>query len=204
MPVSDSYATAAQYRAILGKTDTSEDAEILDDLTAVSRYMDGKLGRFFTKDAAAVKRVYVPSAASDTLWVDDLAAAPTSIKVDEDLDGSFADETAYAGTDYELRPLNAADGPETWPYTHIIIPPWSKKGNWPRGGRVEIDAVFGWPAVPKAIERATIHLTGILRLESPRATNRIVEIEDVVQASPEAQRIIWQLMKTYARGGGIF
>lgn len=56
MAISDAYATAATYRDITGKTDTSEDAEILTDLKAVSRFLEGRLHRFFNKDAAERER----------------------------------------------------------------------------------------------------------------------------------------------------
>src|SRR3990167_573614 len=190
MSLSDAYATAALYRAQITMTDTAQDAEILTDLKAVSRYIEGKLGRFFNVDVSDATRLFIPRSASATLYIDDLSAAPTSIKVDEDGDGSFADETAYVTTDYELQPLNAAIQPEAWPYTRIVIPSWSTKGNWPAGGRVQIVGKFGWPAVPEPIRAACIQLTAILRLESPRATNRIAEMDQVIGTSNEAQAIL--------------
>lgn len=201
MPLSDAYSTAATYRALLSKSDTAEDPEILDDLTAVSRFLDYRLGRFFTKDAAVVARVYLPEIATLKLYVDDIASKTgLLVKVDEDLDGLFTDETAWAATDYRLLPLNADKEPEAKPWTAIEITPWGTKTRFARRYPVEVTATFGWPAVPKAIERATVHLTGILRLETPRATSRIPEgIEAAISASPEAQRILRELAGQYAR-----
>jgi hypothetical protein len=203
MAVTDAYATAATYRGLVSKSDTGEDAEILTDLTAISRYMERRLGRWFTVDASAVARVYETTLLSNqpkSLFIDDLVAL-TSIKVDEDDDGSFADESAWASTDYEVLPHNAGDGPEPGPYTQIHIPPWSSKDLW-GNHRVEITATFGWPAVPSAIEQACVQLTGILRLETPRATRSVnITSETVLETSPQAQEIVTALMQMYAKRG---
>tara|TARA_Y100000310_G_scaffold15565_1_gene15614 strand:+ start:392 stop:1009 length:618 start_codon:yes stop_codon:yes gene_type:complete len=203
MAVTDAYATAATYRGLVSKSDTGEDAEILTDLTAISRYMERRLGRWFTVDASAVARVYETTLLSNqpkSLFIDDLVAL-TSIKVDEDDDGSFADESAWASTDYELLPHNATDGPEPGPYTQIHIPPWSSKDLW-GNHRVEITATFGWPTVPSAIEQACVQLTGILRLETPRATRSVnVGAETVLETSRAAQDIVTGLSAVYARQG---
>lgn len=226
MPITDPYATAAQYRSTLDKSDAGDDADILLDLTAVSRWLDKKLGRFFTKDAAPVARVFtlpgslraalaaaplgwaesenpwVHGVFSRTLSVDDLSAAPTAIKIDQDDDGLFTDETALAATDYELWPLNAPLGPEPSPYTAIVIPQWSTVGGFPAGARVQVTAQWGWPAVPQAVVQATIHLTGILRLESPRATQRVNEMGEVLGTSRVAQDIVEKLARVYAKHSG--
>jgi hypothetical protein len=200
LAVTDAYATAATYRALISKSDTGEDAEILTDLTAVSRYIERRVGRFFTTDAANVARVYRATDLSNepkSLFVDDLVSI-SHIKVDTDDDGSFADEDAWASTDYELYPLNAADGPEPAPYTRIFIPSWSTKELWGQH-RVEISGKFGWPAVPAAIERATVHLTGILRLETPRATRQVnIGVDRVEETSRQAQEILNALMNAYS------
>ena len=203
MAVTDAYASAATYRALIDKSDTGEDAEILTDLTAGSRWMERKLGRCFTTDASAVKRVYQSTPYSNqpkSLFIDDLVTV-TAIKADTDDDGSFTDEDAWATTDYELLPRNAGDGPEPGPYTEVFIPPWSTKDAWGQH-RVEIEATFGWPAVPSAIERACIHMTGILRLETPRATRNVnIGAETVLETSRQAQDIISRLMNVYAKAG---
>lgn len=227
MPVTDAYATAAQYRTIVAKSDAGSDTDVAGDLLALSRWLDKKLGRFFTKDAAAVARVFtLPGSLrtalaaaplgwaesenpwrygvySRTLSVDDLAAAPTSVKIDQNGDGLFTDETALAATDYELWPLNAALGPEPSPYTAVVIPVWSTVGGFPAGARVQVTAQWGWPAVPEAIMRATCQITGILRLESPRATQRVSELGEVIGTSRQAQEIVEKLACVYARHAGI-
>ena len=201
MAISDAYASAATYRGLISKTDTGEDAEILTDLTAISRYMERRLGRFFTTDANNVNRVYQAIQYGNqpkSLFIDDLVTVD-HIKVDTDDDGSFGDESAWATTDYELRPRNAADGPEPGPYTEVFIPPWSSKDLWGQH-RVEVGGKFGWPAVPSAIEQACVQLTGILRLETPRATRSVnVGAETVLETSRQAQEIVMALMTVYAK-----
>lgn len=195
MAVSDAYATVSQYRSVIGKTDTAQDGDIQTDLLAISRYLDGKLGRFFTQDAAAVARVYVPTKNSTSIQVGDLAANPTSVKLDTNQDGVF--ETTLTATDYELLPLNANKGPEPWPFNEIGLTPWGDYSLFYKGIRVEVTAKFGWASVPDAIQRATIQMTAILRLETPRATRRIAELGDVMEASGDAMNIVRQLAGKY-------
>ncbi|MBT9176897.1 MAG: hypothetical protein DDT20_01222 [Firmicutes bacterium] len=195
MSISAAYATAAAYRAAIGKTDPADDAEILIDLTAVSRHLDAKLGRFFTRDAAPVNRVYIPAGAGPELWTDDLSAAPTGVAIDTTRNGTFA--TALLPRDYELLPLNALREPEPRPHNCIRLVPWGGRTIFPAGVRVRVTAQFGWPAVPPAVQQATVHITALLRLETPRATRRIPELGEAIEASPDAQRIIRQLTDQY-------
>lgn len=199
MAITDAYCTAGAYRSAIGKIDGGDDQDILTDLTAISRYMEKRLDRFFNKDAAAVKRYYMGSG-YDVLYVDDLVSV-TTIKIDTDRDGSFADETALATTDYELLPRNVDVGSEPGPYRSIGLTDYGTQSLWTAGTRVEIDGVWGWPAVPEAIKRACIHLTAILRLETPRAQATVSEIGQLVQMSPKAMGIIEDLHRHYGRLG---
>lgn len=210
MAITDAYVSAKEYRDVTGKPVDSADARIDLDLKAISRYLERKLGRFFTVDASDQTRVYIPNwhggsfrgrmGGRTILYIDDLSAAPTSIKIDKDGDGSFADETALATTDYELHPLNASLGPEATPYTSIVLTPWGDEVTWPEGDRVQIVGKWGWPAIPEAIKRATIEIAALLRIETPRATNRIPEgFGQAIESSPQAQQIIWQIANAYKR-----
>lgn len=197
MPVTDAYATAATYRSLVDKSTTTEDGEINDDLLAISRYIDLELGRFFTKDAAPVARDFWPRVESLELMVDDMAAAPTVVASDDTDDGT-PETTWTVTTDYVVHPANAALGPEAKPYTKILIPSYSSKRFY-AGRLVRVTAVWGWPAVPKAIERATCHLTAILRLETSRAESTVSELGAVLSASPQARSIIDKLKDAYSR-----
>jgi len=197
MAIGDAYATAAEYRAVTGMVDTSQDTAILNSLKSISRHVEFKCRRFFNKDSADQTRIYVVPADCSTLWIDDMSAAPTSIKIDEDLDGTY--ETTLAATDFELWPLNALLEPEPRPYMQICLTPWGDRAIFSKGERVQVIGKFGWPAVPESIKQATIHLAAILRLESPRATTRIPEMGDVIGTSPEAQHILRQIVDKYKR-----
>lgn len=196
--MTDAYADAATYRAVVDKSDTGADAAILTDLTAISRYIDAKLGRFFTKDAVAVARVYPAEDVWRTLYVDDLVSV-TSIKIDDNASGIFTDDTALGPLDYELLPRNAPSGPEPRPYTAIEMTFYGTRYSFPGNTRVQVTGIWGWPAVPAAIARACCHLTGILRLETPRAQATVSEIGQVVQASWQARNIIESLITEYGK-----
>lgn len=180
---------------MVGKTDVADDAQITTDLTAISRFLDARMGRFFSRDVTPVARVYLPGVLGAGLVVDDMAAAPVAVAIDTARNGTYA--TALLSTDYELLPRNAAWEPEPRPWTEIRLLPWGARRTFAAGTLVRVTAQFGWPAVPLAIQRACIHLTAILRLETPRATRRIPELGEAIEASPDAQRIIRQLMDPY-------
>jgi hypothetical protein len=202
VPIGDAYSDAATYRAVIDKTDTGEDAEILVDLTAVSRWLEQELGTFFTRDAADVARdIIVPRTGPSLLLDAPLSAAPTSVQVDTNNDGVV--DTTYAATDYRLLPLNADKGPEPRPYDELlIVEDWSTRPQWQEGQLVRVTGRWGWPAVPEAIKRACIHLTAILRLETPRVQTQITDIGQVVQTSREARGIIADLYRRYRAYGG--
>lgn len=200
MAITDAYASAAEYRAAVNKDDTAEDAEVLLDLTGVSRFMERKVDHFWTKDASAVTRVFNPRFGGRDLDLDAPLVSVTSIKADTDRDGSFADETAWATTDYELLPHNAGDGPESKPYRTIHIPEWSTQALFTPGVRVQVEAVFGWPAVPEAIKRACIHLTAFLRLETPPAARSVNDIGEILEASPQFRGAIYDILRQYVEG----
>lgn len=102
-----------------------------------------------------------------------------------------------AAADYRLLPLNAIVEGE--PYRQIQATTWGSQYRWSAAYGIEITAFWGWPAVPDAIVTATIELTAILRLESPRATNRINELDQVVSTSRAAQNILGELLHVYNR-----
>lgn len=208
MAIGDAYCSTATYRALLGKSDTAEDAEILDDLTGISRWMERKLGRHFTQDAAAVARAHyagrdlVITDGGRGLWIPDVATKTGfALKRDDDQDGVFSDETAWTiDTDFQLWPLNAENEPEAQPWRKIVIPTWSAKDLFAAGDYLQITSKEGWPAIPKPIERACAHITAHVRLETPRATKRIAEgIEGAAEESEFAANIIAQLALAYGR-----
>jgi len=198
MAVVDAYASVAEYRGAIDKSDTTDDTEILTDLTAISRWIDQRFGRFWTQDTGDVSRTYRTHAFTDDLLdIDDLVSV-TSIKIDENNNGLFTDETALVAGDYELLPLNAGAGSEPRPYRHIHLTPNGTKVQFPASTLVQVTGRWGWPAIPGAIKRATIHLTAILRLETPRAEARVSELGQLIQLSPQARYIVEDLARAYS------
>lgn len=195
MALSASYATAGEYRQAIKRQDAGDDPTIGEDLIAVSRLVEKQTGRFFNVDDTAVARVFVVPQTSSKLWIEDMAETPDSIMIDDDTDGVFENEI----TDYELLPLSAALGPEQEPYTRVNLPPWSTRQLFRCGQRVQITGKWGWPAVPATVKRAVIELTAILRLETPRATRQIPELDTAIEASPEAQSIVRRLTDAYKK-----
>jgi hypothetical protein len=199
MALSDPYATAQEYRAaIKPDADDDGDAGIVTDLTAISRYLDGKLGRVFSKDAADTTVIYEPTRSGDALRIGDYAAAPTSVSLD--LDGDGVPETVVDPGDYEMHDLDALARAEPWPYTRVVATRWGTRGAWSRGVRLAVVGKRGWPAVPAAIASATIQFTALWRLETPRATRRIPEMGETIESSPDAQRLLQKLIDQYKDG----
>lgn len=202
MALGDAYATAAEYRAVTQKSDTTQDADILVDLLAVSRYLEHRLERFFGVDTGDVSRIYVAPQGGPELRVDDMSTTPTTIIIDLNNDGSFESSDAFSSGDFELLPRNAPKEPEAQPYRVIRLTPWGTRGSFAEGQRVQVTGKFGWPAVPNGVQRATIHLTALLRLETPRATNQIAPMGDVgtlIATSRPAQDIVQRLVEGYGR-----
>ncbi len=217
MAITDAYATAAEYRAALSGQDSGNDTQVLLELKACSRFMERRAQTFWTVDVSDATREFYPDPGGTDqlvtvkaggvlanirgareLFIPPLSAAPTTIKIDSDLDGLFTDETALASTDYELRPLNAPDGPEAEPYTSIVLTPWGNWGAWPIGAKVQIIGKWGWPAIPDGVKQACIQLTAIWRLESPRATMDVSQGFDTLTAiSPQAANIVRELLNLY-------
>jgi hypothetical protein len=202
MAITDAYATAAEYRAVAGKSDTAQDAQVLIDLTACSRLFEREAGQFFNKDASVVNRVF-RARRSDLLDLTYEGFCPgiastsgLEIKVDTDGDGSFADETAWASSDYELHPLQAALGPEVKPWTDIKVSPNGTKSFIP-GNRVQVTAIFGWPAVPAAVKADVIEMCRLWRVETPRASGRILELEEATATSPLMMSLVSRIRSAY-------
>lgn len=218
MSLNESYANAGEYRARISGTDASKDGLYEFALNAVSRYLDEILGwraTGFAKDASAVARVFdAPHGAFQRVYgydsfgnpagldtrilhLDALSAAPTAVKFDLDHDGTY--EVTLAATDYRVLPRNAARYPTPRPYTAIELAPGGDYARWTPNTLIEVTGVWGWPEIPQAIREATIELTAILLLQSPRATSQINEAGTVLGTSQEAQGIIRSIPAAYRR-----
>jgi hypothetical protein len=212
MPVTDPYASAAEYRAHIGKTEAAQDTSvILPALLAVSRLLDKQTGRFFTRDAAGVARVF--SGIDNTrLYLPDIATL-TGLAVKADLNADFdyvdADETLTINTHFFAGPENPDKGPEPQPWRWLDIVPnngrldkW-RRFTWEREALqtlrfVEVTAAWGWPAVPGAIREATILITReILDLEQSGFSLALQNIDTAVNLAPTAFSIVQRIKREY-------
>lgn len=211
--ITDPYATPSEYRGKAGTIDQAGDDVLRRDLVAVSRFIDERTGfprTGFWKDASATTRIYIPGYTghgySPTVINIDAVADLTgaTVKVDTDGDGSF-DEDAITSTYYRFLPLNADKGPRPRPYTQLDVTPWGSQGAWPATVQLQVSAIHGWPSVPEAIVVATIELTRLLRVEGPRATNRLDDggIVQFLSRDAQARNIIHDLMMTFHPTGGL-
>lgn len=224
MAIGDAYATPAEYRALHTKTTTDDDHMLELGLEAVSRLIDRQLDRRsgFNRDVSPTVRVYMPKSngrpsrsdwaesenpwryggASRVLDIEDLVELDSSgtIKIDENNDGTFSRTLVEA--DYEFLPRNAATGPESEPYRQIGLLSSGSVHSWTPGLRVQVTAIHGWPAVPKAIKLATLEILAMPRVESVFATGRISEFDSAVDASPQARKVINDLKAVYH--GGVY
>lgn len=107
MSIANGYCTLTEFKARYfpaGLSDTTDDAVIEGVIEAVSRLIDGYCNRRFFANTGDETRYYTAEF-SDILFCDDVAAL-TSVATDEDGDRTY--ETAWANTDYDLMPHNAA------------------------------------------------------------------------------------------------
>ena len=196
MAVTDAYADAAAYKLRTDKTDSADDTVIDLQLLAISRMLDEVAGRFFTRDTGVIPRTYFPPPYAPNarlLRTHDIATkSGLTITVDEGNDGSFVGDPAFASTDFELLPMNADLGPLAKPWTMIMLPQWGARQFWSPGRRIQVQASWGWPAIPQGIIEATIDATAKLRLETPRATQTIDSMGNLEKVSPDAASIVWR------------
>lgn len=197
--VTDSYASVEDYRAYFKGIDGTNDPRVQAALDTASRYIDSVAGgRFFTKDAAVVARSFYPPYAGRSLYVDDIASTSgLVIKSDVNIDGTF--ETTFASTDYQLKPLTAAAGPEPTPWNCIYIPYWSTQALFVPQVPIQVTALWGHPSMPARVKTACMEIAAILLLTSARATTRIDSMGVVMTPNAQARSIVMELITPYSR-----
>lgn len=158
MALNPDYVTATQLKFSVGipSGDTVDDALVATVITAASRAVDAETGRQFGVTTAAA-RIFEwdgrQLAGRDALEIFDVQTAVglTVTTLDE---VGVADTTLVSGTDFDLWPWNAAaDGT---PWTHLVLRPATAATLSRAARRVSVTAAWGWTAVPKLVENATL------------------------------------------------
>mgnify|MGYP003659615915 CR=1 FL=1 len=156
MAITNGYTTLAAVKAALRISDSTDDTLIENSVDAASRLIDGYCMRNFYSVGTATRLFTAP----DPLYcpVDDIAGTAITIQTSTQADGIF--DVTFTVTDYQLEPLNANLDGIPWAFDRIravgdfAFPMVS--ASFGEQALVKVTAVFGWPAVPKAIEQATI------------------------------------------------
>lgn len=183
------YAMVAELKSWLGIGDAVDDAVLGSCLDEASRDIEGDTHRVFYPSAAGTVR-YFTAVRSGLVLIDDVV---TVTAVATDGDGDRVYESAWAATDYDLLPLNAAaDG---LPYDQVAVAPQGGYA-FPAGLRagVKITGTWGWPSVPDGIHRACILRAAWLfkRSGSPLGTTGTAElgIQRVGRFDPDYDRLV--------------
>ena len=156
MAITNGYTTLAAVKAALRISDATDDTLIENSVDAASRLIDGYCMRNFYSVGTATRLFTAP----DPLYcpIDDIAGTAITIQTSTQANGTF--DVTFTTTDYQLEPLNANLDGIPWAFDRIravgdfAFPMVS--ANFGEQALVKVTAVFGWPAVPKAIEQATI------------------------------------------------
>lgn len=152
MALTNAYTTLNAVKAALRISDAVDDTLIEMSIDAASRAIDGYCQRQFFNAGTAIRYF----AAQDELvcQVDDLAGTAITLQTSSDTLNDY--DITWQPTDYQLEPLNGVQAGQTWPYTRIrardnyLFPVENELA------LVKVTGVWGWPAIPKAIEFACI------------------------------------------------
>ena len=140
------YVTLEEVKAELAIENDEKDFILYSHIQRASDFIERYCERSFTSEAAVTK--YFDGDTSP-LFIDDLVT-PTTIKLDEDGDGTY--ETTLLPADYLLEPYN-----ET-PKRRLVLAPQSSVGGFAAGIKrgVEIVGTWGFSAVPEVVTQCTL------------------------------------------------
>jgi hypothetical protein len=168
MATGDAYVSADDLALYLRMDPPAEDLGF--DLMSMSvasatSWVNEYTKRDFNLAATATARYF--DTTTDTVMVDDIGHATITLATDTAQNGTHS--TAWATSDFQVNPLDAIAVNE--PITSLIaVGSYSFPApQFRRRGLVKVTARWGWPAVPDAIQQATLILAASLfkRHESP-------------------------------------
>lgn len=152
--MANEYAALSLLKNSLGISDYLRDDLLNQALASASRSIDRTCGQRFYLDTSTSQRTYNPARrvcadeSGELLLIDPIGSL-TGLVVETGSGSSWA-----AITDYETYPDNAiADGV---PVTGLLRASSLWSWNYGSTTRVRVTALWGWPAVPEAIETATL------------------------------------------------
>ena len=148
------YCTLAELKQALRITDNIDDALLNTSIDAASRWIDGYCQRSFTVASGTSVRDYVPSGRYEPLYIDD-ATAIVSVKIDDDLDYSFA-TVLRNDVDFQKEPLRPTSDGIAFPYYRLKPVEDGYWPTWMQRATVRVEATYGWVAVPDAVNTACI------------------------------------------------
>lgn len=147
MALGDPYADVGVLMTRLGTDDALTAERVLD---AASRAVEAFTCRQFNKQTSATARKFRP-----VDWrrvpVDDFHTV-TGLAID-------VNGTAWNVANVDPRPRNGVmDGQPGWPFFNL----YATVGTWPSEATVTVTAQWGWAAVPKGIEQATLETAAVM------------------------------------------
>ena len=152
MALTNAYTTLNAVKAALRISDAVDDTLIEMSIDAASRAIDGYCQRQFYNAGTAVR--YFASADELVCQIDDLAGTAITLETSSVNVNEY--DITWEPSDYQLEPLNGVQAGQVWPYTRIrarenfLFPVENELA------LVKVTGVWGWPAIPKAIEFACI------------------------------------------------
>ncbi|MGE0057007.1 MAG: hypothetical protein AB7P33_09840 [Dehalococcoidia bacterium] len=199
MAITDPLASVDDYIGVRG--DVQDKNVLLRQLRACSRLYEKETKQFYTKDAAAVARVWVAKYVDYLdLWGtrDGCPGLATSsgliIKEDSANDGTYA--TTWSNSDVEMLPRGANLGTEPKPWDRLSIPPWSTRSFTP-GRRYQVTGVYGYPEVPAGAIEDVIELCAIWRTDSPLSLGNAQDLDTTVNTSPLMMSLVRRLRDSH-------
>jgi len=201
MAITNGYCTLAEIKAYIGISDSNDDDQLEDAVNSASRQIDSYCRRRFYADGSASNRIYAPLDPY-ILFTDDFSNNDPTIKIDTTDDGTF--DTTLGANDFQLHPLNGvSNGIEGLPYNKIVLMDESQD-IFPihdRRARVQVNATWGFAAVPEPIRQATLALSSELftMATTPLGVAGVSEFGVVMLRE---NRKITTMIRDYRRGDG--
>jgi hypothetical protein len=148
------YCTLQELKQALRITDNIDDALLNSSIDAASRFIDGYCQRSFPVASGTSIRDYTPSGRYEPLYIDD-ATDIVSVKIDDDLDYSFA-TVLRNDIDFQKEPLRPTVDGLAFPYYRLLPVEDGYWPTWMQRATVRVEATYGWAEVPNAVNTACI------------------------------------------------